>query len=154
MPPGPLELRIVVESQRGEIVDSSTRTVTIPDYQRTTLAIGTPKVFRARTAGEFAQARTNPRALPTAGRGFSRTDRLLIRFDAYAAGGVRPEVSAKLLNRTGQAMTAIPVQSTPGQAFQLDFALAPLAAGQYILEIDATSPSGAAQQMIGFKIGS
>jgi VWFA-related protein len=154
VPPGPIELRIMVESERGQVIDSTTRTLTVPDFAKTQVSVGTPKVFRARTAREFVQARNNPAAVPTAAREFSRTERLLIRFDAYANGGSVPEVTAKLLNRAGQRMSDIPVQAAPGQPFQIDFILAPLAAGEYILEIDAKSAASTAQQMIGFKVGS
>jgi VWFA-related protein len=153
VPPGPIELRMIVESDRGQVIDSSTRTLQIPDFTKTQVAIGTPKVFRARTAREFVLARNNPSAVPTAARDFSRTERLLIRFDAYANGGAAPAVTAKLLNRAGQKMSDIPVQANAGQPFQIDFILAPLAAGEYILELDAKSADNTAQQMIGFKVG-
>jgi hypothetical protein len=144
---------MIVESERGQVIDSSTRTLTVPDFTKTQVSIGTPKVFRARTAREFVQARNNPAAVPTAARDFSRTERLLIRFDAYSNGGATPEITAKLLNRSGQKMSDVPVQATAGQPFQIDFILAPLAAGEYILEIDAKSDANTAQQMIGFKVG-
>src|SRR4051812_12194259 len=150
--PGPLELRMIVESERGQVIDSSTRTLTVPDFSKTQVSMGTPKVFRARTAREFVQARNNPAAVPTAARDFSRTERLLIRFDAYASGGAKPEVTARLLNRAGQKMADVPVQPA-GETFQVDFILAPLAAGEYILELDAKSADNTAQQMIGFKVG-
>ena len=125
----------------------------IPDFTKAQVAIGTPKVFRARTAREFVLARNNPNAVPTAARDFSRTERLLIRFEAYGNGGAAPAVTAKLLNRAGQKMSDIPVQANAGQPFQIDFILAPLAAGEYILELDAKSAENTAQQMIGFKVG-
>ncbi|PYR90657.1 MAG: hypothetical protein DMF84_19590 [Acidobacteria bacterium] len=153
VPPGSIELRMIVESERGQVIDSTTRTLTVPDFTKTQVSIGTPKVFRARTAREFVQARNNPAAVPTVSRDFSRTERLLIRFDAYANGGGTPEVTAKLLNRAGQRMSDIPVQAAAGQPFQIDFILAPLAAAEYILEIDAKSADNTAQQMIGFKVG-
>jgi hypothetical protein len=153
VPAGPIELRMIVESERGQVIDSSTRTLTVPDFDKTQVSLGTPKVFRARTAREFVQTRNNDNAVPTASRDFSRSERLLIRFDAYASGGGTPEVSAILLNRAGQKITDVPVQATQGKPFQIDFILASLAAGQYIIQIDAKNGSGTAQQMIGFKIG-
>lgn len=154
VPPGPLELRMVVESDRGHVVDSTTRTITVPDFANTEVSIGTPKVFRARTAREFVLARNNPQAVPTSSRDFSRTERLLIRFDAYAKDGSTPAVTAKLLNRAGQPMRDVSVTAAPGQPFQIDFVLAALAAGEYVLQIDAKGASGTAQEMIGFKVGS
>jgi hypothetical protein len=153
VPPGPIELRMMVESSGGQIIDSTTRTLTVPDFTKTQVSIATPKVFRTRTAREFVQARNNPAAVPTVARDFSRSERLLIRFNAYANGASTPEVTAKLLNRAGQKMADIPVQAAAGQPFQIDFILANLAAGEYIIEIDAKSADNTAQQMIGFKVG-
>jgi VWFA-related protein len=152
--PGQIEMRMVVENARGEVIDSTTQTMTVPDYTKTQISFSTPRVYRARTAREMLQLRNNLEATPSATREFSRAERMLVRFDAYAAGGATPEVTAKLLNRTGAAMSDVPVQAAEGKPFQIDFPLASLAAGEYIIQIDAKSASGAAQQMIGFKVGS
>src|SRR6185369_17918076 len=90
--PGPIELRIVVENARGQVIDSTTQSITVPDFAKTQVSFGTPRVFRARTAREMLLVRNNPEATPTATREFSRGERLLIRFDAYAAAGGRPEI--------------------------------------------------------------
>jgi VWFA-related protein len=152
--PGQLELRLVVENSRGQVIDSSTQSVTLPDYGKTQVSFGTPRIYRARTAREMMLLRNNLDAPPIATRDFSRAERLLIRFDAYAAAGAKPEVTAKLLNRAGQPMADVPVQAADGKPFQIDLPLASLAAGEYILELDAKAPSGTARQMIGFKVGS
>jgi hypothetical protein len=52
----------------------------------------------------------------------------------------------------GQSMADVPVQAVAGKPFQIDLPLAPLAAGQYLLQLDAKTPSGAAQQMVAFAI--
>jgi hypothetical protein len=99
--------------------------------------------------------RNNLEATPTATREFSRGERLLIRLDAYAgSGGVRPEVTAKLLNRAGVAMADVPVQAADGKPFQIDVPLASLAAGEYLIQIDGKGASGTAQQIVAFKVGS
>jgi hypothetical protein len=98
--------------------------------------------------------RNNLEATPTAAREFSRGERLLIRFDAYAAGGARPEITAKLLNRTGTAMADVPVQAADGKPFQIDFPLASLAAGEYLIQIEAKGASASAQHVLAFKVGS
>src|SRR5258706_8303659 len=84
--PGPIEMRIAVENARGQVIDSTTQQLTVPDYATTQVSFGTPRVYRARTAREMLLVRNNPDATPTATRDFSRGERLLIRFDAYAAG--------------------------------------------------------------------
>ncbi|HYT75750.1 MAG TPA: hypothetical protein VEL79_13430, partial [Vicinamibacterales bacterium] len=153
-PPGAVEIRAIVENARGQVIDSTTETLTLPDYARTEVSLGTARVFRARTARELLQIRNSPDAAPIVSREFSRAERLFIRFDAYAARGTRPDVTVRLLNRAGQPMADVPVQATEGKPFQIDFPLASLAAGEYILELNAKAGSGTAQQMIGFKVGS
>jgi VWFA-related protein len=153
-PPGPLELRIMVEGANGQVVDSTTRDLTVPDYSRTTASIGTPRVYRVRTARDLLLIKKDPEAMPTPGREFSRAERVYVRFDAFGGQGAVPEVTAKLLNRAGQQMADVPVTAAAGQPFQIDLPLAPLAAGEYLLQIDAKGGSGSAQEMIAFKVGS
>ena len=152
--PGPIELRIVVQNAAGQTIDSVTQTVTVPDYGKAGVAFGTPRVYRGRTARDILLARNNPDAIPTVTRDFSRAERLFIRFDAYAPGGARPDVTAKLLNRAGTSMAEVPVQAAEGKPFQIDFPLASLGAGEYVIEIQAKAGTASAQQLIGFKVGS
>ena len=153
-PPGQIELRMVVENAGGQVIDSTNQSLTVPDYARTQVSFSTPRLYRARTAREALLVRNNPDAPPTAAREFSRAERLIVRLDAYATGGAKPEVSAKLLNRAGTAMADVPMQAAEGKPYLIDFPLASLAAGEYIIQVDAKTASGAAQQMIGFKVGS
>lgn len=152
--PGQIDLRMVVENARGQVIDSTTQSLTVPDYGLTQVSFSTPRLYRARTAREALLVRNNVEAAPTAAREFSRAERLLVRLEAYAAGGGTAEVSAKLLNRTGAAMADVPVQAPPGKPYLIDFPLASLAAGEYIIQVDAKTASGAARQMIGFRVGS
>ena len=154
-PPGPVELRMIVEGARGQVVDSSARDITVPDFTTTQVSLSTPRVYRARTAREALLARKNLDAAPTADRDFSRTERLLVRFSAYAAGNDQPEVAVRLLNRAGQKMADVPTQAAaPSGPYQFEFPLASLAAGEYLLELNAKTASGTAQQMIAFRVGS
>ena len=153
-PPGQVDLKIVVENDRGQVIDSTTQSLTVPDYAQAQVSFSTPRLYRARTAREALLVRNNVEAAPIASREFSRGERLLIRFDAYTASGPRPDVSAKLLNRTGATMADVPIQSVEGKPFLIDFPLASLAAGEYIIQVDARAPSGTAQQLIGFRVGS
>jgi hypothetical protein len=93
--------------------------------------------------------------VPVASREFSRTERLLIRFQAYGPAGALPAVSAKLLARTGQAMRDLTVApaSTPGDS-AIDLPLAGLAAGEYMIEVSATSGAGGAKDRVGFRVTS
>ncbi len=153
-PPGPLQLRMMVEGAHGQIVDSTTQDVTVPDFTTVQVSMSTPRVYRTRTAREMQQIKSQLDARPTPGREFSRTERLLVRIDAYAPGGAVPELSAKLLNRTGQPMADLPVQPASGPTFQIDLPLGSLAGGEYLLQVNAKTDAGTAQQLIAFKVGS
>ena len=76
------------------------------------VAIGTPEVLRARNAREFRALDTDPDAVPVAARAFSRAERLLVRFPAYAPDGQHPVV-ARLLNRMGQPMRTLDLRPAP-----------------------------------------
>jgi hypothetical protein len=90
----------------------------------------------------------DPDAVPIASRDFSRTDRLLIRFDLYASG-VTP--TATLLNRNGQKMADVPIAAaTVGGTHQIDFGLGSIPPGEYLIEIAAQG----AKELVPLKIGS
>jgi hypothetical protein len=154
VPPGPIELRMVVEGDRGQVVDSTTRDLTVPDFTKVQVAVSTPRVYRTRNALEMRQIKANPAAPPTADRSFSRSERLLIRFDAYAPGTDVPAVTAKVLNREGKPMADVPVQAAAGQPSTIDLPLSAFAAGDYLVEITAKTASGTAQQLVAFNVGS
>jgi VWFA-related protein len=151
--PGQLELKMVVEGARGQVIDSVGRELTVPDYSKVEVSFGTPRLYRVRSIPELQAIKTKADAVPTAEREFSRTDRLFIRIDAYAPGGVVPTTTARLLNRAGKSMADIPVQAPAGQSAELELPLSPLAAGEYLIEVNAKSPSGTAQELIAFRVG-
>ena len=152
-PPGQVQLRIVVEGQRGQVVDSVSRDLTLPDFTRVQVAFATPRVFRGRTVPELRAIKGNASAVPTADREFSRTDILLVRAEAYAPGGVVPTLTARLLNRGGGAITDLPVQAGQGGTGDIQFPLTALPGGDYLIELNAKTESGTAQEMIAFKVG-
>jgi VWFA-related protein len=151
-PPGPVQLRMTVEGSRGQVVDSAVREITLPDFTTVAVSFSTPRVYRGRTARDLQNARTSLDALPTADRAFSRTERLLVRADAYAPGGTAPAVSARLLNRAGDPMSDLPVQLSGSRA-DLELTLSGLAAGDYLIELNAKTSAGSAQELIAFKVG-
>src|SRR5215470_9071310 len=106
-PPGTMQLRLSVEGASAGVIDSEIRDVVVPDLTKTTTALGTPAVYRARTPRELQQMKADPQAVPATVREFSRTDRVFVRVPAYGAGA--PTLSAHLLNRTGQPMSELPV---------------------------------------------
>ena len=102
---------------------------------------------------EIANIKSTALAIPTANREFSRTERLLIRTDAYTPGGIAPAVTARLLNRTGQRMSDLPVTATAGGPVELELPLASLPVGDYLIELNAKSESGTAQELVAFRVG-
>ena len=154
VPPGQLDFKMVVEGMRGQVIDTLGRQITVPDFTNVTMSFGTPRVYRVRTIPELQALKANPDAVPTTERQFSRTDRLYIRAEAYAPGGVTPPVSARLLNRAGHSMADIPVQQAPGHPAELDLGLSAFAAGEYLIELNARTEGGStAQELIAFRIG-
>jgi VWFA-related protein len=153
VPPGPMQLRVSVEGESSEVLDSETREVAVPDLTAPQIAFGTPEVFRARTAREAQTLKADPAAAPTAAREFSRTERLLIRVPAFGPGATTPTLRARLLNRTGQPMSDLPVGAATGAtAATIDLALAGLAAGEYVIEITAAGEGGEATELVGFRV--
>ncbi len=152
-PPGSLQMRIVVEGQRGQVIDSVSRDLTLPDFTRVQVSLATPRVFRGRTVRDLTAIKTNPSAIPTADRDFSRTDRLLIRTEAYTPGGAAPALTARLLNRGGGQMAVLPVQAGPGGVGDIELPLSAFAAGDYLIELNAKTDTGTAQELIAFKVG-
>ncbi len=149
--PGEVELLLSVRGADAEVLDSETRAVTVPDLSGPEPRLGTPMVFRARTARALQDIKADPEALPAIEREFDRTERLLIRVTAYGPGGSPPSVSARLLNRMGEPMGDLQVETTPAGARSVEVALAGLASGEYLVELVAKGPEGEASELVGFR---
>jgi VWFA-related protein len=152
-PPGQVGLKIVVEGERGQVIDSVSRELTLPDYSRVQVAFATPRVYRGRTVRDINAIKSNPAAIATVEREFSRTDRLLVKLDTYAPGTETPEMTARLLNRGGQKMADLPVQAGERGTGGLELPLSSLPTGDYLIEVNAKTASGTAQELIAFKVG-
>jgi VWFA-related protein len=154
--PGKVELRMTVqEAGTGGTLDQEIRSIDVPDLTAPQAAISTPRVFRGRTPRELQTAAADPNAIPVASREFSRTERLLIRFDVYAAGTEAPEPTAALLNRAGQKMSDVPI--TPAQAggtHQINLGLGTVPAGEYLVEITVKGASGEAKELVPLRVTS
>ena len=151
--PGRLRLRTKVQDAARREVDSDVRELDIKDL-RGAVALGTPEFLRARTAREFRALDADPDAVPVSSREFSRTERLLIRFPAYAPGGQPPSVSAKLMTRQGQAIRNLDVQPATDGENQIDVSLAGFAPGEYLIELTAASGANNATERVGFRVTS
>ena len=151
--PGKMQLRLSVESAEGQVLDSEVREITVPDLT-SQLVIGTPEVFHVRTVRELQQLKADPQALPAVSREFNRTERLLIRLTAYGPAGTTPKLTARLLNRGGQTMSELPVAAAASSASrsEIELALAPIPAGEYVVEITASGETGEVKELIAFRV--
>jgi VWFA-related protein len=154
-PPGRLVLRMTVNGTDGQL-DSDDRELVVPDLTAAEVRVSTPRVFVARTVRDFQTISKDQNATPVASREFRRTDRLVIRTDAYGPGNAPVTMTSRLLNRQGQKMVDIPVTApgAPGQPYVIDLPLASLAQGEYLLEIAAASEGQAsATELVAFRVG-
>jgi VWFA-related protein len=150
--PGPMQLRFSIENANAGVIDTDVREVTVPDLTVPQVQLSTPRVLRARTVKEFRELNADPHAVASASREFRRTDRLVIRFDAYAPAGT-PAVTARLLNRGGTAMADIPVSTqAAGATHQIDLPLANIAPAEYLIEVTAKGEGGEERQFVAFRL--
>lgn len=147
VPPGKIELRLSLEAAEGGVLDNETRTITVPDLTGPDSGLGTPRVFRARTARDFQALASDGAAIPAPGRDFSRTERLLVRFSVYNGG----TPAAALLNRGGQKMSDLAVApATAGGTHQIDLPLSGLPPGEYLVQITSSD----ATELVAFRVTS
>jgi VWFA-related protein len=149
--PGAIDLRIGIEDPGGETLDSERRRLQVPDLSKDA-SLSTPRVFRGRTAREVGALRADAAAVPLATREFSRTERLLIRFDVYNATG--PSLpSAMLINRRGQRLTALPVAvASAGGTHEIEVGLGFVASGDYVVEIAAGEAGEDVKAHLAFRV--
>jgi hypothetical protein len=151
VPAGSIEVKLLVTDREGNTIDRETRVIDVPDYSGAAATIGTPRFYRGRTVREFQTLVSDADAIPVAARDFARTERLLIRFDAYAQNRQPASPSAAILSRTGRKMFDVAVTETrAGASHQIDLGLGPLPPGEYLLEV-AAAPNGP-RQLAAFRI--
>ncbi len=155
--PGRLDLRLTVEtSVSGDTLDRDLVSIDVPDLAAAPYALATPRVFVARTAAEFRAAVDSIDLVPTPRREFARTERLLIRLTAYGPADDPPAVTAALLGVNSDRLATVPV--TPitagdgGGTHQIQFGLAGLAHGEYVIEVKAAGSGGEATALVPLRI--
>jgi hypothetical protein len=154
--PGKLDLRLTIEGDGTGTLDTEDRELMVPDLSTPELMLGTPKLWFARSAREFTALAASADAPPTATREFRRTDRLLIRVEAFGPGTEPPTVTARLLNQQGDKMGDLTVTApaTPGGAYSVDLPLASYSTGQFLLELSANGEGHKpVTELVAFRIG-
>jgi VWFA-related protein len=155
--PGRVRMRVAVEGDGAAALDQEEKEVTVPDLTSTDLRLATPRVFVARTGREFQTLKADTAPTPTALREFRRTDRLLVRVNAFGKSAGAPTLAARLLNKQGQKMADVPVAApaAPSEPGQVDLPLSNLAAGEYLLEVSAASDGQSpATELVAFRVTS
>jgi len=152
-PPGPMRIKMSVENARGQRLDNEDVTETVPDMSGTGMTIANPQVFRARTAFEVGTLRKSTTAVPIVTRMFSRTERLLMRFEVYGPGAAPPQVEMRLLNKMGEAIRTLPPVTTPrANVFEAEVQLSSYPPGDYLIEIAATVGSEKTVRLMGIRV--
>jgi VWFA-related protein len=151
-PSGRVQIDMTIIGTRGEKLDVDARDIEVPAPKGGAAVILPPIMIATQSARQFRAVLTDANAAPDPARQYRRTDRVLIRVPAYAAGQAVP-VAARLLNRVGQVMeTMAPLPDRPGGVTQFDLSLAPLAPGDYFLQFTAAGPAGPIDLRVPFKI--
>ena len=152
--PGKMQLRTSIENAAGQVIDAAQQEVAIPDFSEQKVGLSTPLVLCAHTARELQSLMRDADPTPTALRLFRRTDRLLIRFSAYAPRSAAPTVTVRLLNRVGQKMSDLAVKApdAAGDVYQVDLPLAGLSPGEYVIEVKAAGDGGEATELIAIRV--
>jgi VWFA-related protein len=153
--PGRVRVRMDVEGNGQVELDTEEREVSVPDLTSPDIMLGTPRLFVARTAREFQQLSSDPASVPTALRDFRRTERLLVRFNAFGKPTGPLTLTARLLNKQGQKMVDLPVKTAEaeGQPNVVDLPLSSIAGGEYLLELSAGAEGQKpATELVAFRI--
>ncbi len=156
VPPGRVRLQMSIEDAAARVLDTDVRELVVAPLS-SAVSLGTPRVFRTRTAREFAALESDPAAAPVAARAFGRVERLLMRVPVFSAGAPAAAgevtVTATLLNRMGQTMRRLPVthRDATGVAVS-DLPLAGLAAGEYSVQWRAAGGSAEVLETVSFRV--
>jgi VWFA-related protein len=146
--PGTYELRISPRSSTGSPAPTEAFRVTVPETpaDQGAPALGQPVLFRR---GPFTGTTFQPAADPR----FRRQE--WIRLEVSTSGAVE-EATARMLDRTGSPLN-IPVRvserAESGFAWiQTEVALAPLSAGDYLIEVSARRALATERVVVAFRI--
>ena len=172
--PGELQIGLAIEGSAGEVLDRDRVEMDVPDYTTPEVVLSTPVFVRARNELEYRSLVDDWTVPPAVSRSFRRTERMLLRFQAYAPGGAVPEVEARLVNRAGEAIVPLDVlqpgapaagsespaaggpgdaASQPGpNAFQVPVAIPFLPPGEYLIELTATFGDGETTHLAAFRL--
>ena len=150
VPVGEVLLKMNAVTATGDELESTVRRITVPAFDGSRLAIGSPMVLRTRTAREARAAAEGAEGLAETRREFDRNDRLFIRIPVY--GGPDIATAARLLNRRGKELRPLAVASIREGVYQLDLPLSVTIRDDYLIAIDATRGTESARALVAFRV--
>lgn len=154
--PGKLTLKMSLEDKPDNVLDTDDRTIEVPDFTEPKTRLTTPRIYVARNAREFQAIKADGAAVPTATREFRRTERLFMRLGGVGPGGNGQALTygARLLNKQGDKMADLPVTpGADGDPATIDFPLASLPAGEFLIEIAVKAPEGDdTKELVAFRM--
>ena len=153
VPPGPFSIRFTARAADRYEVDAWTLGLSAPDWGRETLALSTPRFYRARSLPEWRAIQASPSPAPSAARQFLRSDRVLVAVECYATRQeAAPEVIAHVLTTEGRELTVLPVPPLERGAVRFEVPVGSLGLGTYLLRVRATLGTFHAEQMTAIRV--
>jgi len=149
-PAGELVLKTKALDARGDEIESDSKRITVPAFDGSRLALGSPMVMRTRTAREARAIADGGDGPAEARREFDRSDRLFIRFAVY--GDQDAAVAARLLSRRGKELRALSVARVADGVYQLDLPLSVSLRDDYVIAIDVTRGTESARALVPFRV--
>jgi VWFA-related protein len=151
--PGAVSLRMTARAADRSVVDTWTQPLAVPDWGTATLALSTPRFYRARSLQELRTIQASPDPAPTAVRQFSHSDRVLVSVECYTSRpGETPELSAHVLTREGRELTALPLPALENGYARFELPVGSLGQGTYILRVRAASGAEKAEQLTAIRV--
>ena len=149
-PAGDLVLKIKALDARGEEIENSSRRLTVPGFDGSKLAIGSPMILRTRTARDARAIADGAEGQPEVRREFDRSDRLFVRFPVY--GGPDIAVAARLLGRQGKELRPLTAAPLKEGIYQLDLPLSVSLRDDYLIAIEATRGTESVRALVPFRV--
>ena len=149
-PPGDVMITTTARNGRGEEIDGGMRRVTVPAFGDSQLAIGSPAVLRARSVRDARNIAAGVDLRIEVGREFERTDRVFVRVPVY--GGADVAATARLLNRFGTELRALPLSQAGGDVYLLDLPLSATPRGDYLIAIDAARGTESVRALVPLRV--
>ena len=149
--PGAAQVKVSAEGSGGGVLQSDLIDLAVPDFAKEPQVVGTPALFRARTARDLQALATAANAQPTAARQFSRTEKLLLRVNV--TGG---EPTIRLMSRTGDGMSPLVIACRASRqslhARSRRCPLASLPAGDFLIEVKVGTAPDSPRRLTGLKV--